>query len=88
MVRVVSLTLLIGVLSSAAFAQPAKRHLFIFKTEHEAQQHCKSDTVVWADTRTHVLYLPRDRHYGHGHGGYVCEAQARALGYHAPTTHA
>ena len=87
MTRLVNFALLVGLMSTAALAQPA-RHLFIFKTELEARQHCQNDTVVWADTRTHVLYLPRDRHYGHTHGGYVCESQARALGYHAPTTHA
>ncbi len=48
---------------------------------------CPNDQVVWVSTTTHTLYLPRDRHYAHTHGGYACEAQARALGYHGPTTH-
>ena len=67
MTRLVTSVFVIALVSSAALAQ-VKRHLFIFKTEHEAQQHCKDDTVVWADTRTHVLYLPRDRRYGRTHG--------------------
>ena len=75
MTRLVTSVLVVSLMSSPALAQ-AKRHLFMFKTEHEAQQHCKKDTVVWADTRTHILYLPRDRHCGHTHGSYVCESQA------------
>jgi hypothetical protein len=84
--RLVISVLVASLMTSPALAQP-KRHLFVFKTEHEARQHCKNDAVVWADTRRHILYLPRDRHFGHTHGGFVCESQARALGYHAPTTH-
>jgi len=51
MTRLVTSVLVVSLMSSAALAQ-AKRHLFMFKTEHEAQQHCEKDTVVWADTRT------------------------------------
>ena len=88
MMRLITLTLLVILTSSVALAQAPKKHLLIYRTEHDAQRHCQNDTIVWANTRTHALYLPGDEHYAHTHGGYACEAKARSIGYHAPTTHA
>jgi hypothetical protein len=78
---------MISLISSVALAQTPKKHLLIYKTEHDAQQHCSNDTVVWASTKSHLLYLPGDKHYAHTRGGYACESEARALGYQGPTAH-
>jgi hypothetical protein len=87
MTRPVTLVL-VSLISSVALAQPSKNHLLIYRTEHDARQHCHNDAVVWADTRNHVVYLPRDEHYAHTHGGYACESKARAIGYRGPRAHA
>jgi DNA-binding response OmpR family regulator len=55
--------------------------------EHDAGVHCADDKVVWASTKSHLLYLPGDKHYGHTKGGYVCESKAEAAGYHPPKAH-
>jgi hypothetical protein len=78
---------LMSSIASAEIHAPPKKHLVIYKSEQNARHHCPNDTIVWANTRTHVLYLPGDRHHLHTHGGYACESQARALGYRGPTTH-
>jgi len=88
MTRLVACALSLSLIASVAAAQTPPKHLHLFRTEHDARRHCGKDTVVWASTTTHRLYLPGDKHYGHTHGGYACEAAARALGYHAPTAHA
>jgi hypothetical protein len=91
MMRLVSRTLLLSLLSSGAMAQssatPAK-HLRIYRTEHSAQQRCPSDKIVWANTTSHTLHLPGDPHHAHTHGGYACESEARARGYRGPVAHA
>ena len=87
MARLVLLALLVGLTSSVALAQTPKKHLLVYKSEKSAKQHCGDDHVVWANTKTHTLYLPGDKHYAHTHGGYVCESQARELGYRGPTAH-
>jgi hypothetical protein len=82
--------LLIGLISSGALAQgtiPHHEHL-IYRTPHGAQLRCPNDNILWASTRTHLLYRPGDPHYGHTHGGYMCESDARAHGYRGPTGHA
>jgi hypothetical protein len=72
MMRLVSRTLLLSLLSSGAMAQssatPAK-HLRIYRTEHSAQQRCPSDKIVWANTTSRTLHLPGDPHHAHTHGG-------------------
>jgi hypothetical protein len=66
---------------------PAKKHLLIYRTRHEARANCPDDQIVWASTSSRALYLPGNPHYGHTHGGYVCESAARASGYRGPTAH-
>jgi hypothetical protein len=87
MTRLIASALLVGLMSSVALGQTPKKHLLIYRTEHDARQHCHNDTVVWANTSSHALYLPGD-HHAHTHGGFACESKARALGYRAPTAHA
>jgi hypothetical protein len=87
MMRPVTFGLFAILISPVALAQAPGKHLFVYRTEHDARQHCHNDAVVWADTRNHMLYLPRDPHYVHTHGGYVCESQARSIGYHGPMAH-
>jgi hypothetical protein len=83
-------TLLLILMSSAAFAQsaPPDKHLLIYRTEQEARTRCPFDQIVWASTTSHALYLPGDKHYAHTHGGYACESEGRARGYRGPTAHA
>lgn len=88
MTRSVACALVLSLIASVAPAQTPQKHLHLFKTEHDARRHCGKDTVVWASTTTHQLYLPGDKHYAHTHGGFACEAAARALGYRGPTAHA
>jgi hypothetical protein len=91
MTRLATTTLLIGLISSCGLArsEPSpEKHPFIFKTERSAREDCPNDRIVWAATRLRALYLPGDKHYGHTHGGFACESDARARGYRGPTTHA
>jgi hypothetical protein len=87
MSRLIACALLVGILPSLAEADTPKKRFHIYKTEYDAQRHCGSDPVVWASTKSHLLYLPSDKHYAHTHGGYVCEPEARAAGYHGPMAH-
>ena len=87
MTRLIISALFACLFCSAALAQPPQKHLLIYRTEQSARDHCKNDTIVWANTRSHALYLPGDRHH-HLHGGYACELMARELHYRAPRTHA
>jgi len=87
MMRFIACLMFVCLISPVALGQTPKKHLLIYKTEHDAQRHCDHDTVVWASTPSHRLYLAGDRHYGHTHGGYACESKARAAGYHGPTAH-
>jgi hypothetical protein len=87
MTRLVLCALVVGLIAPLAAAQTPKKHLLIYKKEQDAQRHCADDHVVWASTKSHLLYLPGDKHYAHTHGGYVCEGEARAAGYHGPTAH-
>jgi hypothetical protein len=88
MTRSVAGALVLSLIASVAAAQTPPKHLHLFKSEHDARRHCGKDTVVWASTTTHQLYLPGDKHYAHTHGGFACEAAARALGYRGPRAHA
>jgi hypothetical protein len=88
--RLVVSIVMLGLLSSSTWAETAadpKKHLHIYRTEHGARTDCPDDRVVWASTSSHTLYLPGDRHYGHTHGGFVCESAARASGYRGPAAH-
>jgi hypothetical protein len=91
MMRLIVPALLFSTISSGALAatiEPPKKHLLIHRTELGARLHCPNDTIVWASTASHTLYLPGDNHYGHTHGGYACKLEARARGYRGPTSHA
>jgi hypothetical protein len=87
MTRSVACALVLSLIGSVALAQTPPKHLHLFKSEQDARQHCGTDTVVWASTTSHQLYLPGDKHYAHTHGGFACEAAARALGYRGPKAH-
>jgi hypothetical protein len=52
--------------------------LALFRYEHQAQQHCPTDSVVWLDFKKGKYYLPDQKLYGSGfHGSYVCRDEAR-----------
>jgi hypothetical protein len=87
MTRSVTFAVLASLISSVALAQTPAKHLLVYKSKQDAQRHCGQDTVVWASTSSHRLYLPGDKHYGRTRGGYVCESEARKLGYRGPTAH-
>jgi hypothetical protein len=65
MSRLIACALLVGILPSLAEADTPKKRFHIYKTEYDAQRHCGSDPVVWASTKSHLLYLPSDKHYAH-----------------------
>jgi hypothetical protein len=92
MLRLITAAVLVGLLSTAAWAQTVhstkRGHFFTFSTEHNARLRCPNDRIVWVNTATHTLYLPGDAHYAHTRGGFACEAEARAHGYHPPRAHA
>jgi hypothetical protein len=55
-----------------------------YTTELQARARCPSDTVVWVNTPTRVYHYPGTHYYGHTRrGAYMCEADARAVGYRA-----
>jgi hypothetical protein len=90
MMRFVASTLFLGLISVGALAQgvkPPAGHLTVFRSEQSARENCPNDTIVWANTRTHTLYLRGDNHFAHTLGGFACESEARAHGYRGPTAH-
>lgn len=55
-----------------------------FASEAAAKAHCPSDTVVWANTRSHVYHLAGTPQYGKTkHGAYMCEGETAAAGFRA-----
>jgi len=91
MMRPAVTMLMLGLLWSGTCAQGAAavtKPFHIYRTEQGARLDCPDDQIVWASTASHTLYLPGDRHYGHTHGGFVCESAARARGFRGPTAHA
>ena len=102
MIRPVTVSLLLGLVSAGALAQiPAipkehpvlaaasSKHLVVYRTERSARENCPpGDKIVWADTRSRTLYLRGDKHWGHTHGGFACESEGRASGYRGPAAHA
>jgi len=64
-------------LSSATSTERAHQ----FQTEHEAQQYCSKDTVVWVNTRTGVYHFKGQRWYGSTtEGCYECRKEAEREG--------
>jgi hypothetical protein len=52
-----------------------------FATEAEARSHCRGDTVVWANIKTHVYHFAGNAAYGHTkHGAFMCRADADKTG--------
>lgn len=70
---------------SAAQDQPAKTTADQFASEAEAKSHCRGDTVVWVNTKTHVYHFPGNGAFGHTkHGAFMCQADADRSGkFHA-----
>jgi len=65
-----------------ANAQATEKLLFQF--EQQAQQHCPSDSVVWADPALHLYNVKGERWYGATKGGaYLCLRDGEKQGYHA-----
>jgi len=90
MMRLAVSGVILGLLSSGTCAEAvaaSKKPLHIYRTEHGARTDCPGDRILWASTSSQTLYLPGNRHYGHTHGGFVCESAARASGYRGPTAH-
>ena len=53
----------------------------LFTTEQSAQQHCRTDTVVWLNLPTGVYHFKGQRWYGNTKSGaYVCEQEADQAG--------
>ena len=55
-----------------------------FSTEAQAKSHCPTDTVVWANLRSHIYHFGDTRYYGTTENGtYMCEKDAIAAGNRA-----
>jgi len=52
-----------------------------YTTEAEAKSHCPGETVVWANTMSHIYHFPGSRNYGSTKtGAYMCEKDTAAAG--------
>ena len=55
-----------------------------FATETEAKAHCPADTVVWANTESHIYHYATSKTYGHTKvGAYMCEKETAEAGVRA-----
>jgi hypothetical protein len=56
-----------------------------FASEAEARSTCRGDTVVWANTKSHVYHFSGTPKFGHTkHGAFMCQADAdRSGGFRA-----
>jgi hypothetical protein len=55
-----------------------------YTTEARARTHCPGDTVVWANTRSHIYHFRGTSYYGNTiSGAYMCEQDALAEGIRA-----
>ena len=56
-----------------------------FATEAQAKARCPSDTVVWANLKSHIYHFSESRNYGTTKdGAYMCESDTVAAGFRAP----
>ena len=75
-----SATLVGALLSSPVLAQSKQR----FTTELDAQQYCKSETVVWINRNTKSYHSSKSAMYGRTkRGAYMCAKDALRTGYRA-----
>ena len=52
-----------------------------FASEADARSNCRGDTVVWANTKSHVYHLPGTPKFGNTkHGAFMCQADADRSG--------
>lgn len=55
-----------------------------YKTEGEAKQHCPRDTVVWANTSSHVYHFAGNKDYGKTkQGAFMCRQESDRAGFQA-----
>jgi len=55
-----------------------------YKTEEDAKAHCSGDAVVWVNPSSKVYHYAGTKAYGKTkRGGYACEKEASAGGFHA-----
>ena len=68
---------------SGGEAAPApKGEVPLFPSEHEAEQNCPADLVVWVDPAKHIFYYRGQRWYGSTPtGGYACRKEAEKHGF-------
>ena len=60
-----------------------------YATEAQAMARCPADTVVWANTNSHIYHFKKNRNYGNTKSGaYMCEKDALAGGNRAPKNEA
>jgi hypothetical protein len=56
-----------------------------YAAEADAKASCPNDAVVWVNLRSKVYHASGSRYYGQtNQGGYMCEPESIAAGYHAP----
>ncbi len=74
--------MLLGTPLAGAASLPLNMPHFHF--EQQAQEHCPSDSIVWAIARLGVYNSNAERWYGQTNdGAYVCRHDAETAGYHA-----
>jgi hypothetical protein len=55
-----------------------------FQTEAAAKQHCPTDNVVWANTKSKVYHYAGTKDYGNTkQGAYMCQQDSDRGGFHA-----
>jgi hypothetical protein len=55
-----------------------------FQTEASARQHCPSDNVVWANTKSKIYHYAGTKDYGKTkQGAYMCQQDGDRSGYRA-----
>lgn len=53
----------------------------MFASEADARSNCRSDSVVWVNTKSHVFHLPGTPKFGNTkHGAFMCRADAERSG--------
>lgn len=78
MIRLVVLALLLIGISTSVVATNSPP---LFTSEQQAQQHCRSDVVVWLNIPSGVYHFRGQRWYGATkNGAFVCRKEADQAG--------
>jgi len=74
------LALSLAAATGAAFAA-APAPAPTYNSDDGARVHCPLDKVVWLDTRAHLYYFQKSKHYANtSHGGFACLKDVKEAG--------